>query len=211
MSTARDHQRQQVATVVSRFGRVFCWLLHRFSAELTKAMADSHQKGMAWQQEFMALASGRGLHVSPGVGRADFVVAGKLVQCKAIDCVNANGRIDASNMRPVKSNGGHRGYLAHEYDVLALLHLGEVFLIPSNLLCDERGVIAGSVSSSFIRQFKDNWGVFDANYIPPDKDRQQTFFDELKVHEISFGGAGNLSAVRAQEAKDAAGNRRLAE
>jgi hypothetical protein len=174
MSTARDHQRQQVAAVVARYARVFCWLLHRFASAVMNTTPDSHQKGMAWQSQFARIARNRGLVVEPGTGRSDLVVTGKRVQCKNIDSVRGR-MIDISNMRPVKANDGHRGYLAHELDVLALLHCGKIFLIPRDSICDERGVIAGKVSTSFIAQFQDNWGVFDVTYVPPKRDRQQDF------------------------------------
>lgn len=176
MSTAREHQRQQVAAVAARYAKVFCWLLDRFAAAVSNTTPDSHHKGMAWQSEFAAIARGKGLCVEAGIGRADWLTAGKRVQCKNIDSLRG-GVIDISNMRPVKANDGHRGYLAHELDVLALMHLGEVFLIPRDAICDGSGVVAGRVSPSFIRQFRNNWAVFDAEYKPEPRARQQTFFE----------------------------------
>jgi hypothetical protein len=174
VSTARDRQREQVADVADRYGRVLCWGLQRFASAVVKIMADSHQKGTAWQLEFAALAVARGLVVDGVTGRPDLLVAGLKVQCKHIDSVRA-GRIDISNMRPVKGNDGLRGYLSHELDVLALKHLGELFLIPKASICNSRGVISKSVNTSFIPQFRDNWGVFCRDYVVPARERQQTF------------------------------------
>jgi hypothetical protein len=177
VSTARDHQRKQVAAVVARHALLVCRWLERFSSELLMAVPDSHQKGMAWQSEFALLAGKRGLHVAPGDLRADLRVAGKRVQCKNIDAVTGK-RIDISNMRPVLSNGGYRGYLAHELDVLALRHLGVLYLIPKDSICNERGQIASRVSLVSVSKFQDNWSVFQANYVPPPSDRQQTLFEQ---------------------------------
>jgi len=177
MSTAREHHRHQVAKVVARYVRVFCWLLNRFACAVMNTSPDSHQKGMAWQSQFTELARGRGLSVSEGHGRADLLVSGKKVQCKNIDAVRG-GMIDISNMRPVKANGNYRGYFAYELEVLALLHCGIIYLIPQESICDERGAIASRVSRSFVSQFEENWSVFDCDYAPPARDRQKTFFVE---------------------------------
>lgn len=174
MSSAKDHQSRQLSVVVDRYAPVFCWLLQRLARSIAAQAQDSHQKGMAWQSRFAEMAVARGLVVEKGEGRADWVVSGKKVQCKNIDAVRG-GMIDISNMRPVKSNGGHRGYLAHELDVLALLHLSQVYLIPRSSICDDQGVINGRVRPEFIKQFHENWAAFDCEYVPPRRDRQQTF------------------------------------
>lgn len=179
MSTAREHQLQRVASVEARYARVLCWLLNRFACAVISTAQDSHQKGMAWQSEFRKLAADRSLPVEPGSGRVDCVVSGLKVQCKNIDSIRG-GMIDISNMRPVKANDGFRGYLANELDVLALRHLGECFLIPSSAICDESGVIRGKVTTSFIKTFRENWAVFDAEYKRPARDYQQTFFEKAK-------------------------------
>ncbi len=175
MSSARDHQNRQMSAVSDRYRRVFCWLLQRYERSIASQVQDSHQKGMAWQSRFAEMSRGRGLSVEKGEGRADWIVSGKKVQCKNIDS-QRDGMIDISNMRPVKANGGHRGYLAHELDVLALLHLSQVYLIPRSSICDDQGVISGRVRPEFIKQFHENWAVFDCEYVPPLRDRQQTFF-----------------------------------
>jgi len=177
MSTARDQQLREVDMVTARYARVMSWLLKRFAYAVVGRSPDSHQKGMAWQLRFAELARSRGLVVDDGAGRADLLVSGKKVQCKNIDAVR-DGMIDISNMRPVKANGNFRGYLAHELEVLALLHCGSIYLIPQESICDERGVIAGRVSRLFVSQFQENWSVFDFDYRPPARDRQKNFFVE---------------------------------
>jgi hypothetical protein len=132
---------------------------------------DSHRKGKRWEEDFLAMCRDRGLHVGPPGGREDANVNGSKVQCKAIDRIQ-NGWIDIANMRPVKANGGARGYLRCEVDVIALRHLGDVFLIPATCLSCDDGTIRGRVKLEQARVFQDNWSAFNPEYKPPAADRQ---------------------------------------
>jgi hypothetical protein len=140
----------------------------------SKPTEDSHQKGKRWQSEFEYECHSRGLVVEQAKGREDFVVNGLKVQCKAVD--RNEGGIDISNMRPVKSNNGMRGYLRTEADVFALRHKDSVFLIPSDVLDRGNGVLRGRVSLQEIQEFKDCWGVFSVDYVPAIKSRQHYLF-----------------------------------
>ena len=137
---------------------------------------DSHRKGKAWEADFEQLARGRGLAVEPGEGRVDMKVAGLLVQCKACDRL-AGRSIDVANMRPVAANGGLRGYMRHEVDVLALRHAGGVFLIPADRMVNGDGTLRGRVRVDEIEQFRDAWGVFDADYVAPLNPQRSLFGD----------------------------------
>lgn len=132
---------------------------------------DSHRKGKQWEHEFSEMCKSRGLCVEESCGREDKNVGGLKVQCKAIDRVQ-NGWIDIANMRPVKANGGTRGYLRREVDVVALRSQGAVYLIPADWLLRDDGTIRGRVKAADVRQFQDNWSVFDADYQPPPTARQ---------------------------------------
>ena len=141
---------------------------------------DSHGKGKQWEEDFFGMCRTRGLHVEPPIGRADGKVSGLKVQCKAIDRAH-NGWIDIANMRPVKANGGARGYLRSEVDVIALRHRGIAFLIPADwLLCDQ-GLIRGRVRHKDVVQFEANWSVFDHDYQPPSTSRQLSLLDTVFV------------------------------
>jgi hypothetical protein len=139
---------------------------------------DSHGKGKQWEGDFFGMCRTRGLYVEPPIGRDDGKVSGLKVQCKAIDRVH-NGWIDIANMRPVKANGGARGYLRSEVDVIALRHHGCTFLIPADwLLCDQ-GVIRGRVRLKDVVQFQNNWSVFDPDYAPPSTSRQLSLLEHV--------------------------------
>jgi hypothetical protein len=149
---------------------------------------DSHRKGKQWESDFFGMCRMRGLHVHPPSGREDAKVNGLKVQCKAIDRVH-NGWIDIANMRPVKANGGTRGYLRSEVDVIALRHHGGVFLIPADwLLCDD-GTIRGRVKFEDVRQFEDNWPAFGRDYVPPSTTRQLSLLQQA-VAESKGGQDG---------------------
>lgn len=132
---------------------------------------DSHRKGKQWEHEFSEMCKSRGLCVEESRGREDKNVGGLKVQCKAIDRVH-DGWIDIANMRPVKANGGTRGYLRCEVDVVALRSQGRVYLIPADWLLCDGGTIRGRVKAADVRKFQDNWSVFDADYEPPATARQ---------------------------------------
>jgi hypothetical protein len=142
---------------------------------LPEFFPDSHRKGQVWETEFRAMCNERRLFVSEKTGREDLVVSGARVQCKNIDDIR-NGVIDISNMRPVKSNGGLRGYHAGEVDVFAIRHRGDVFLVPASAIADENGRLKGRVSLAYINSFLNNWSVFDASYTPPPKSVQKPLF-----------------------------------
>jgi hypothetical protein len=164
METAGEWKRKQLRDI-----------LERFEQEIMEVMADSHEKGMRWEKEFVAEAKQRGFVVEAPTGREDWVVNGLKVQCKNIDDVRC-GWIDISNMRPVKANSGFRGYLRIEIDVLALRHRGRIFLIPSSTLDDDSGRLRGRVTESEVQSFADNWSAFDRDYTPPVRDRQCDLF-----------------------------------
>jgi hypothetical protein len=143
--------------------------------EVMAIMADSHEKGAQWERDFIEMAAERNLPIEPSTGREDCVVAGLRTQCKSIDDIRG-GWIDISNMRPVKSNDGFRGYLRSEVDVLALRHRGRVFLIPATFIQRDDGRLRGRVHESQLGEFENLWDVFDCNYQPPERSRQGTLF-----------------------------------
>ena len=114
-------------------------IVSRFLAEIAdscETLFSSHHKGMAWEAEFVCMCEKRGFSVTKDLpGRHDREVNGHKVQCKQIDQV-IRGAVSIDNMRPVKANGGERGYLVSEYDVLALRCSGNVYLVPSEELSD---------------------------------------------------------------------------
>jgi hypothetical protein len=136
---------------------------------------DSHRKGIRWQKEFEFECVERGLIVEQPKGREDIVVNGLKVQCKAVD--RNEGGIDIANMRPVKANGGMRGYLRCEADVFALRHNRETFLIPSGILDKGNGVLRGRVKLSEIQCFRNGWHVFSVDHVPEKADRQHELFN----------------------------------
>jgi hypothetical protein len=139
---------------------------------------DSDAKGRQWEREFFDKCLSLGLGPIEDVsGRADGRVRSKNVQCKSIDRIT-NGWIDISNMRPVKSKGGLRGYTRDEVDVFAIKHRGRVFLVPTDSICADGIHIAGKVRISDIQQFDDNWAVFDDGYISPRIDGQSLLFGD---------------------------------
>ena len=138
---------------------------------------DSNHKGKRWESDFAAACRERGLCVEEPQGREDLRVNGLKVQCKHIDQVQKSGRIDITNRIPVKSNGGLRGYVTSECDVLALKHVDELFLVPSATLCDDNGIIQKSVYPSSLRRFLDYWEVFETGYEPPRVAVQNWLFD----------------------------------
>jgi hypothetical protein len=139
---------------------------------------DSHGKGKQWEEDFFGMCRTRGLPVEPPIGRDDGKVSGLKVQCKAIDRVH-KGWIDIANMRPVKANGGARGYLRSEVDVIALRHHGSVFLIPADCLICDHGVIRGRVRLKDVVEFENNWSVFDPDYAPPSTSRQLSLLEPV--------------------------------
>lgn len=161
-------------------------LLQRFSEEMWALTEDSHGKGMRWEEEFSRMAESRGLVVDRPIGRADLSVNGKQVQCKSIDR-ESGGWIDVSNMRPVKANGGLRGYLASEIDVLALRHRGDLYLIPSEYMANDAGVLQPRVRLDRLANFASGWGVFDAGYVAPSVPRQMRLFDDAASTPLNCG------------------------
>lgn len=156
-------------------------ILNRFKEEILEALADSHTKGMLWQERFSHEAMNRALRVEPGVGRGDMLVAGKVVQCKSVDQITGDNCVAIDNMRPVKANGNERGYLVGEYDVMALQHRGHTYLIPAASLV--RGQkLASRVRLQEVAQFRDNWEVFDAGYLPPEPP-QKTLWSDCDTSE----------------------------
>lgn len=135
-------------------------------------MADSHEKGKRWESEVQNLAEARSLTVEPGESRGDLKINGRTVQCKHIDASRSGDTLDIANMRPVVANGGHRGYLAGEYDVLALRHQEHVYLIPAECLKAGDGTLLGRVRLSEIERFRDAWCVFGHDYTPPRRTMQ---------------------------------------
>ena len=106
------------------------------------------------------------------------------MQCKHIDAVRGSGWIDISNMRPVGANGGHRGYLVGEYDVLALRHREGIYLIPSQHLKVGDGTLRSRVRLAEIQPFRDAWPVFGGDYTPPKRTTQL----ELMLEEEATDG-----------------------
>lgn len=151
-------------------------LLRRFGDDLWALTEDSHRKGARWEEDFARMAHERGFAVGTVIGRADLLVNGKRVQCKNCD-MEKNGWVDISNRMPVKSNGGLRGYLASEVDVVALRHRDRVYLIPSAVLANESGVLQSRVQTDRLGPFVDGWGIFETGYVPPETHKQTTFLD----------------------------------
>jgi len=152
-------------------------ILQRFAKELWELTEDSHNKGARWEEEFASMSESRGLFVCSSKSRADLLVNGKQVQCKNIDA-DEEGWIDISNRMPVKSNGGFRGYLASEVDVLALRHRGDVYLIPAEYITNSDGAITRYVRINSILKFVDAWAVFDFDYVAPAVAKQARLFEE---------------------------------
>jgi len=150
-------------------------MVQDFADRIWILLADSHQKGQRWESDFEALARQRSLDVDLSNGRGDTKVNGLVVQCKHIDALKSGDSIDIANMRPVEANNGHRGYMAGEYDVLALQHNGGVYLIPSTWLDAGDGTLASRVRLQEIDQFRDAWKVFFNGYKPPIRDKQLSF------------------------------------
>lgn len=147
-------------------------ILHDAAEQIWTLLSDSHQKGRQWEADMVAMATDRGLTVEPGRGRGDMKIHGMTVQCKHIDAVRCGGSIDISNMRPVEANNGHRGYVAGEYDVLALRHHEHAYMIPAAWLANDDGTLAGRVRLNEIEQFRDGWHVFTDGYLPPSRQKQ---------------------------------------
>jgi hypothetical protein len=152
------------------------------AVELIKSKArelwlDSDAKGREWERQFFQQCLLRGLTIEDAAGRSDGRVCGLSIQCKNIDRID-RGWIDISNMRPVKSKGGMRGYTRDEIDVFAIRHRGRVFLVPTDSICVDGVRIAGSVRLSDIEQFENNWTVFCAGYVAPRLERQSLLFGE---------------------------------
>ena len=147
-------------------------LLRDLEDRVLELMCDSHEKGKRWESDVAELANSRGLVVEPSDGRGDMKINGLVVQCKHIDAIRSGETLDVSNMRPVNANDGHRGYVVGEYDVLALKHRDGVYLIPAQWMDTGNGTLAGSVRISHIQQFRNDWCVFDGNYVPPRRDEQ---------------------------------------
>lgn len=138
---------------------------------------NAHHKGAAWESLFADQAIKRGLIIEKRKGtRSDLVVNGKLVQCKNIDQITG-GKLLIENARPVRSNNGIRGYLRGEYDILALLHRGTVYLIPESRLVIDDARLATQIAIESFSDCIDNWQVFDANYIPPVREQQKRLFE----------------------------------
>lgn len=152
-----------------RIGKIV-WFYFRQSSRV-----DSHEKGKRWEGDFAQECQKRGLHIAGGTGREDMLVNGLKVQCKAIDRVTGRGWVDIANMRPVKSNGGRRGYLRVEVDVVALRTRGRVFLIPADHINAHDGMLSPRVLIDDISAFENGWGVFASSYKPPKRDRQISF------------------------------------
>lgn len=161
MGKIAEAKRQQLNEIMREAGERI-WLL----------LSDSHEKGRRWEGDFQSLAAARGLAVEPGNGRGDKKINGRIVQCKHIDATRSGDTLDIANMRPVGANGGHRGYLVGEYDVLALRHHDSIYLIPAQYLDAGDGFLSGRVRLSEIEVFRDAWHVFGVDYTPAKKAMQ---------------------------------------
>ena len=122
----------------------------------------SHHKGMEWELLFCTIAEEKGLTVlSADNNRHDRIVAGKRCQVKHIDELRS-GYVSIDNMRPVKANGGERGYLLSEYDIMVLKHRDKVFIIPSREMEDVNrpGWVKSKIRIANYRAFVDQWDLF---------------------------------------------------
>lgn len=143
-----------------------------FLDELEEAAREefsSHHKGVQWQSEFGSMAESRGLTVAAvrqHEGRHDLWVAGMRVQCKHID-ESRSGVVSIDNMRPVKANNNERGYRVGEYEVMALRHSGNVFIIPASELVDNErpGFLMSKVQIVRFRDYIDAWTVFSGGEV----------------------------------------------
>jgi len=140
--------------------------------EWAKRTYSSHDKGMQWETDFVQMCRKRGLDVRKEIkGRHDMEVSGYRVQCKKIDQV-VNGMVAIDNMRPVKANGGERGYKIIEYDVLSLMCNGSLYLVPVQELQDpcRAGFVRPRLRLEHHSHHLDAWAVFEGE-IPNPIDR----------------------------------------
>lgn len=154
----QEWKRQRCEAFFARLAEIAFEMLPEF-------FPDSDQKGKRWESDFRSMCMERNLPVEPPSGREDLVVAGMRVQCKNVD-ESRNGTIDISNMRPVKANGGLRGYHSGEVDVFAIRHRGEVFIVPAVSVMGTDGVVRKRVRLQSLVPFANNWGVFSNDYRP---------------------------------------------
>jgi hypothetical protein len=135
--------------------------LHDVVAAVQTACS-SHHKGAEWEKEFSKECCNRDLPVTKYMpGRHDMEVNGYFTQCKCIDQVT-NGWVAIDNMRPVKANGGERGYKVGEYDVLALRCRGATYLIPAGYLhdSDRPGFLKSRLQLERYQHCIDFWEIF---------------------------------------------------
>ena len=123
------------------------------------SVKDSHRKGVAWEETVEQHARGLGYTVEPGNGRNDMIINGWRVQCKHVD-EERNGKVCISNMRPVKANGGFRGYLVENVDVFCIQHRGLSSVIPVREVTTDGIKVDQHVSTSKLKQYAERWDLF---------------------------------------------------
>lgn len=128
--------------------------------------------GWSWEEEFKELCRNKGFKVKEPETldmRYDCIVNGYRVQCKYTN--TDSKRIDIRN----KNEQTKRRYTTYDFDVFAIKHKLDIYLIPSNNIKDENlkiverqipliesiySVKPASLNIEDFSRFKDNW-----NYI----------------------------------------------
>ena len=117
---------------------------------------DSHHKGKAFEEFVEEYARSLGLPVESASGRGDLIINGWRVQCKHVD-EQRNGSVCISNMRPVKGEGGIRGYKVASIDYFAIKTLGRVFIVPVCELSADGLVVNQRVEVAALENREDDW------------------------------------------------------
>lgn len=131
-------------------------------------MSQARAAGDKFEREFACLAEEHQLHAERSHKNApfDFVVNGLKVQCK-YRTIGADGRVQLCFGR--RNNGAEKnGYVASEFDVLALKCGESVYIIPTQaLLCKDGQRIKNKLRITTLKNFADNWGAFGAGQPAP--------------------------------------------
>ncbi len=125
-----------------------------------------HMKGYEFERQFSLMCEERGIYVSRGDRQhVDRVANGLRVQCK-------NVTPDERGVVYIQP-GQRTHYEVTDFDVLAMLAGGNVYLVPMEFLPKTNGHVSIQVSVHGLCRWRDAWCVFVGSN-PPDK--QKTLF-----------------------------------